>query len=50
MTPVSFQHLIRPDTESVYTELLNLYRTLYQEKLMPQQPKVPYPDAARRTP
>ena len=24
VTPVSFQHLIRPDTESVYTELLNL--------------------------
>ncbi|KAH0597513.1 hypothetical protein MHUMG1_04892 [Metarhizium humberi] len=24
VTPVSFQHLIRPDTESVYTDLLNL--------------------------
>lgn len=24
ITPVSFQHLIRPDTESVYTDLLNL--------------------------
>lgn len=24
VTPVSFQHLIRPDTESVFTELLNL--------------------------
>ena len=24
ITPVSFQHLIRPDTESVYTELLDL--------------------------
>src|SRR4051812_45245480 len=24
VTPVSFQHLIRPDTESFYTELLNL--------------------------
>lgn len=24
VTPVSFQHLIRPDTESVYTNLLNL--------------------------
>lgn len=24
VAPVSFQHLIRPDTESVYTELLNL--------------------------
>ena len=24
VTPVSFRHLIRPDTESVYTELLNL--------------------------
>lgn len=23
-TPVSFQHLIRPDTESIYTDLLNL--------------------------
>jgi multiple sugar transport system substrate-binding protein len=33
-------------TDPCYAELLNLYRTLYQEKLMPQQPKVPYPDAA----
>ena len=24
VTPISFQHLIRPDTESVYTDLLNL--------------------------
>lgn len=24
VTPVSFQHLIRPDTESIYTDLLNL--------------------------
>jgi antiviral helicase SLH1 len=24
ITPVSFQHLIRPDTESIYTDLLNL--------------------------
>ncbi|CAI4210589.1 unnamed protein product [Parascedosporium putredinis] len=30
VTPVSFQHLIRPDTESVYTDLLNLRPLRFQ--------------------
>lgn len=33
-------------TDACYADLLNFYRTLYQEKLIPQQPKVGYPDAA----
>ncbi|WP_020523779.1 extracellular solute-binding protein [Catelliglobosispora koreensis] len=32
--------------EACYKDLLDFYRTLYQEKLIPQQPKVGYPDAA----
>lgn len=32
-------------TDACYADLLNFYRTLYQEKLIPQQPKVGYPDA-----
>jgi multiple sugar transport system substrate-binding protein len=32
-------------TDPCYKNVLNLYRTLYQEKLMPAQPKTPYADA-----
>lgn len=32
-------------TDSCYSDLLNLYKTLYQDNLMPQQPKVGYTDA-----
>ena len=33
-------------TDPCYTNLLNFYKTLYQNKLMPQTPKVGYPDAS----
>jgi len=32
-------------TDACYTKLLNFYKALYQGALMPQQPKVGYPDA-----
>ena len=32
-------------TEPCYTKLLDFYKTLFQEGLIPKQPKVPYPDA-----
>jgi multiple sugar transport system substrate-binding protein len=32
-------------TDPCYEKVLQLYKTLYQDKLMPQQPKVHYPDS-----
>lgn len=43
--PISVDWSKGEATDPCYTKLLNFYKALYQGALMPQQPKVGYPDA-----